>query len=109
MALYSPNDEISDQYAFTLFKLKDGRNIAGKIQREEEDKIVILPSPYSTSYTVELKKEEVLSQELSPVSPMPPNLLNRLNEEEITDLFAYLLAGGDPDHEYYSNKVKRTR
>ena len=32
---------------------------------------------------------------------MPSNLLNRLNEEEITDLFAYLMSGGDEEHHYY--------
>jgi hypothetical protein len=38
---------------------------------------------------------------------MPPGLLNRLNEEEIADLFAYLLSGGNKEHEIYGGEVKQ--
>jgi len=100
-AIFSPNDEISDQYAFTLFHMQDGKRVAGKVLSEDDDKVVIAPNVYSSAYTVELAKSEIVKQELSPISPMPSNLLNRLNEEEITDLFAYLLSGGDEEHHYY--------
>ena len=33
-AIYSPNDEISDQYAHTLFHLKDGKKISGRVKSE---------------------------------------------------------------------------
>ena len=100
-AIFSPNDEISDQYAFTLFHLKDGKKVAGKVLSEKDGKIVLAPNVYSSAYTVELAESEVTKRELSPISPMPSNLLNRLNEEEITDLFAYLMSGGDEEHHYY--------
>lgn len=100
-AIFSPNDEISDQYAFTLFHMKDGKKVAGKVLSEAGDKVVIAPNVYSSAYTVELPKSDIVKQELSPISPMPSNLLNRLNEEEIVDLFAYLLSGGDEEHHYY--------
>lgn len=100
-AIFSPNDEISDQYAYTLLQLKEGKKAAGKILSETDDKIVLTPNPFDPTFTVEIDKSEVVSRELSPVSPMPPNLLNRLNEEEIVDLFAYILSGGDKEHYYY--------
>ncbi len=100
-AIFSPNDEISDQYAFTLFHLKDGKKIAGKVLSEKDGKITLAPNVYSSAYTVEVAESEVSRRELSPISPMPSNLLNRLNEEEITDLFAYLMSGGDEEHHYY--------
>lgn len=100
-AIFSPNDEISDQYAFTLFHLKDGKKVAGKVLSEKDGKIILAPNVYSSAYTVELAESEVTKRELSPISPMPSNLLNRLNEEEITDLFAYLMSGGDEEHHYY--------
>ena len=34
--------------------------------------------------------------ELSKTSPMPSGLINRLNEQELTDLIAYMLSTGDP-------------
>lgn len=103
-ALFSPNEEISDQYAFTQFTLKDGGARAGRLLEEKGDQVIVGTNPYDETETVSLNKADIVKQELSPVSPMPPNLLNRLNEREIVDLMAYLLAGGDPEHEIYTGK-----
>ena len=92
LAAFSPNDEISDQYAFTLFHLKDGKKTAGRILSQEGEEITIAPNPYSSSYTVKLAKNDIEKEEASPISPMPPGLMNRLNEQEIMDLVAYLMA-----------------
>ncbi|WP_297797205.1 c-type cytochrome [uncultured Eudoraea sp.] len=101
-SIYSPNDDISDQYAFTLFHLENDKKIAGRILSETSDSIQIMPNPLNTSYTVQLAKSAVIKKELSPVSPMPSGLLNRLNEKEIADLFTYLLSGADGTHELYN-------
>jgi putative heme-binding domain-containing protein len=101
-SIYSPNDDISDQYAFTLFHLDNDKKIAGRILSESTDSIKIMPNPLNTLYTVQLSKSSVIKQELSPISPMPSGLLNRLNEKEITDLFAYLLSGADESNELYN-------
>ena len=103
-AIYSPNDEISDQYANTLFHLKSDEKIAGRIKSETGDSIVIMPNPFNESYTVSVAKDAITKQGLSPVSPMPPALLNRLNEQEIVDLFAYIIAGGDENDKIYTGK-----
>lgn len=101
-AIYSPNDEISDQYANTLFHLKDSTKIAGRIKTEVGDSIVILPNPFNENYTISIAKNNVIDKELSPVSPMPPGLLNRLNKQEVADLFAYIISGGDSNHNIYT-------
>lgn len=106
-SIYSPNDEISDQYAFTLLHLDNEKKIAGKILSEAGDSITLMPNPFNTTYTVKVAKKNVVKRELSPVSPMPPGLLNRLNKQEIADLFTYLISGGDETHEFYSGKSKK--
>ncbi len=106
-AIYSPNDEISDQYAFTLLHLDNEKKIAGKILSEAGDSITLSPNPFNTTYTVKVAKNQVVKRELSPVSPMPPGLLNRLNRQEIADLFAYLISGGDEKHELYTKKAEK--
>ncbi len=103
-AIYSPNDEISDQYAFTLFEKKDGQKIAGKVISEKGEVITIAPNPYMTSYTVEIPKADIVKRDISPISPMPPGLLNRLNKDEIEDLYRYLLSGGDENHKFYTGE-----
>jgi len=101
-ATYSPNDEISDQYANTLFHMKDGKKISGRIKSETDAAVTLMPNPFNESYTIDLVKTDVAKRELSPLSPMPSGLLNRLNPKEIKDLFAYLQAGGDESHKVYT-------
>ena len=47
---------------------------------------------------VNVDRKEVVSMALSKVSPMPTNLLSPLTRDEILDLLAYLVSGGDPQH-----------
>jgi hypothetical protein len=47
---------------------------------------------------VSIDRKEVKSIELSKVSPMPPMLLSMLKKEEVLDLVAYILSGGDRSH-----------
>ncbi len=101
-ATYSPNDEISDQYVNTLFHLKDGKKISGRIKSETKEKIILSPNPFNESHTVELLKTEILKKEASPLSPMPSGLLNRLNKTEIKELFTFLEAGGNENSILYS-------
>jgi len=37
----------------------------------------------------------------STVSPMPPGLLNMMEEKEVMDLLAYILSGDDPQHKFF--------
>ena len=80
-SMISPSDEISDQYANTVFHKKNGSQVVGRLFSEEGDSLSIMTNPYNPSYISKLAKADVENQELSPVSPMPPGLLNRLNEK----------------------------
>ena len=100
-SLLSPSEEISDQYAFTSFTMKNGDKIVGRVVSEDEDSYEIYRSPFDITQTTEIAKADVLKKEQSAISPMPPKLINRLNEDEVKDLFVYLLSGADEKHEYY--------
>jgi hypothetical protein len=45
-----------------------------------------------------IDRKKVKSMEFSKVSPMPEGLLQLLTTEEIADLTAYVLSGGDKKH-----------
>ena len=47
---------------------------------------------------VNIDRKQVKSIEPSTVSPMPPMLLMMLTKEEILDLVAYVLSGGNKEH-----------
>jgi len=89
--IIDPNRQISDQYAFELITLKDGSASTGKILEESAENLVLSTNPFDLSETRKIARSEVEKIETSPVSPMPPGLINRLNEEELRDLLAFLL------------------
>ncbi len=101
-----PNKEISDQYAATVFEMKDGSSIVGRLINEEAGKYFVSQNPFMPQSLREISKADVASTKLSEVSLMLPGLLGRLNDEEIRDIIAYLVAGGNPDHEVYKGKAE---
>ncbi len=50
---------------------------------------------------VVLEKDEVDSVQPSKLSQMPVGLIDTLNEEELKDLFAYIMSAGDPRAQVY--------
>lgn len=96
-----PNKEISDQYAATVFTMKDGSSIVGKLVNEEGEKYFVSQNPFLPLSLREIDKTDVASAKLSKVSLMPGGLLRSLNDKEIKDIVAYLVAGGNPDHDVY--------
>ncbi len=96
-----PNKEVSDQYAATIFSMKDGSSILGRLINEDDGKYFVSQNPFSPQTLREIAKTDVASTKHSTVSLMLPGLINRLNDEEIKDIIAYMVAGGNMDHEMY--------
>ena len=74
----------------------------GRLIEETEKELVISVNPYSPDITVKIQKENIVKKEESQISSMPPALINSLNEKELSDLIAYLLAGGDKENKIYN-------
>lgn len=100
-AIIEPNKAVSDQYASKVFDLKNGNSVVGRLQREDENTYYVIQNPFSPDEIREIPKSEVNRVSLSKVSMMPPGMVNSLNPEELKDLIAYLLAGGNEDHPIY--------
>lgn len=92
-AIVEPNAAISDQYGSHLVLAKDGE-IAEGILVEEEDSIVIYPRDVDEDPWV-FERSEIQQIKESPTSQMPAGLVDALNPEELRDLVAFLLAGGN--------------
>jgi putative heme-binding domain-containing protein len=90
-AIIDPGKVVSDQYAFEQIEKKDGSSIVAKIVDEKDGKLIIASNPFDMQQHSELPRADVKSTAPSKVSPMPPALINRLNEDELKDLLAYLL------------------
>lgn len=101
-AIDSPSDAISDQYAAQILTRFDGTTLVGRIVDEDNETITFSTNPYDPSQNQVLEQSEITDREDSPVSTMPSRLLDRLNDQEVADLMAYLLSGGDPEHKCYT-------
>lgn len=103
-AIIEPSKTISDQYGSTVFYLKDGGSVMGRLIKEEGGDYVISQNPFAPQITRNLPKKDVARTMVSDVSPMLPGLINRLNAEELKDLMAYLISGGNKDNEMFAGK-----
>ena len=97
--IIEPDALISDQYSSSVVSLRDGTEIHGLVV-ELSDSVVIYPRSL-TQNEVRISKERVVSISAASVSPMPPGLINMLNEDELRDLIAYLRSGGNSESAYF--------
>jgi len=105
VATINPSETISDQYHATVLELKDGGSIMGKLYDEDDQNYYVSQNPFVPNDIKEIPKSTVALKKNAEVSIMMPGLINRLNEEELKDLMAYLISSGNPDHEVFQNKV----
>jgi putative heme-binding domain-containing protein len=100
-AIIDPNKAVSDQYAATVFTMKDGSSILGRLINENETSYSISQNPFAPETLREVPKADVVSSKYSYISVMYPGLINRMNEDEVKDLIAYLMAGGDEKNDVF--------
>ena len=100
-ALIKPSEVISDQYISKIYSLNDGTSVLGRLANEDEKSYFVIQNPYAPKMLKEVSKKDVREIKPAKVSIMPPGTINSLNEEELRDLIAYLMAGGNEDHVLY--------
>jgi putative heme-binding domain-containing protein len=103
-AIIEPDKTISDQYGATVFSLKDGGSVTGRLVKQDDNTYYISQNPFAPQDLKEVSKKNVQSTRVSDVSPMLPGMINRLNPEELRDLMAYLVSGGNKDNAVYTGK-----
>lgn len=101
-----PSRVISDQYSSSEVVLDDGDTITGLV-REDQDSVRVYPRDPDASATV-VPRGSVRTISQVDESQMPAGLINTLNPEELRHLMAYMISGGDPDHEVYVPEEKAT-
>ncbi len=86
-AIIYPSKTISDQYAAIEVVTKDDQSTVGIIKREDSKSITLITAEANQ---VNIPKPDIKSRRISKTSLMPEGLLDNLNVEETTDLFAFL-------------------
>ncbi len=98
-AIIDPGKDISDQYSMFQVTLKDGTQHTGLYVENGGDASIYPPDHTADPISVAVADVKAVKQ--VEVSQMPPGLINMLNPEELRDLMAYLMSGGDPESKVY--------
>ncbi|MEO6755202.1 MAG: c-type cytochrome, partial [Chthoniobacteraceae bacterium] len=99
--IINPSKVINEQFVPVVVTKKDGQVVTGVVVNLNGDKVQINTDLTDPNQQEHVDRKDVKSIENSKVSPMPPGLLNLLKKDEILDLLAYVLSGGNPEHEMF--------
>ncbi|MCE9629516.1 MAG: HEAT repeat domain-containing protein [Planctomycetia bacterium] len=103
-SICEPSQEIAEKFQSNVFVLDSGKVVTGMVVAETADECRVMVDPLARCEPVVVAKPTIDERTKSPVSIMPKGMLNRLSQEEILDLMAYLLAKGDKSHPVYAAK-----
>jgi putative heme-binding domain-containing protein len=95
--IIEPSLVISDQYGSEQFDLADGTSVVGRIVGEDGGDLLLMSNPFMPDEKTRVKKDAIRSRKPYEISLMPPGLINALNVDELRDLLAYMLSGGNPN------------
>lgn len=96
-----PSKVINEQFSSVLVLTDSGQIHTGVVVNLSGDSITINTDLTNPNQRVSVDRKEIEEMEVSKVSAMPSGLFDRMTEDEILDLTAYLLSGGNADHAYF--------
>ena len=104
----NPSKVINDQFSSVRVLTDDGRVHSGVIVnlgvRRDGDMIVLNTDLTDPNQRVNIDRNTIEQLSVSKISPMPVGLFNRMTVNEILDLTAYVISGGDSGHEVFDDK-----
>jgi len=95
-SILNPSSVVAEIHRTFVVTRNDGSAVMGRIVHNDfrESKITLATNPFAPAELTTIPKAEIRSWEESPVSPMPPSLLDTLSAEEVEDLLGFLISGG---------------
>jgi len=82
-----PQKQIKEGYHVVMITKKDGTVAAGKLASEND---IIVTVQDAADQLIEIPKSTITSQEMSPISLMPPGLAQSLRKDEFADLIKFM-------------------
>ena len=73
-----------------------GKVVTGRIVSNQDGNLTVITDPFDANKVVRMARGEIDEVRPSPTSLMPVGLLDKLNQDEVLDLIAYLLSRGNP-------------
>jgi putative heme-binding domain-containing protein len=88
-----PNRNVDQAFRATTLGLKNGQVLSGLVLREEGEIVVLADSQ---GKEIRIPKTDIEQRTVSPLSPMPANLVDQIPEADFYNLLAYLLSQRPP-------------
>lgn len=104
VAICEPSQSISEQYQASTITLKDGSQLYGRLIYKNDKEIAVAPNPFNFGELQKKPAQLVEKIEPSQISMMPFGTINAMNQEELQDLIAYLISGGNKKHAAFQKK-----
>ena len=99
--IINPSREINEQFVPIVVTMKNDQVLTGVVVNLNGDRVTVNTDMFNPNQRTSIRRSDVKSIEPSKGSPMPPGLLNMMQKDEIMDLVAYILSGGDPDNKAF--------
>lgn len=93
--ILNPSKKVDRKYQSNVISLTSGKVLTGLIVEENDDQLKLIDNPSAPDKITVVLKSDIEERTPSEVSIMPKGVLNKLTREEIFDLLAYVLGGGD--------------
>ncbi len=101
-SIVEPSAGINDNFAATRYELRDGSALIGYPALEEGTDLLVTTNLMFPNALTLVKASDLKSKGPSATSLMPPGLINTLNDDELRDLVAFILAGGNRNHAMFA-------
>ncbi len=97
-ATVNPSKAVSDQYRVSIILTNDGRTLSGQVVSRDNERLSIATNLRRPSQTTSIGLSDIDAEHPTTISTMPEDSLNPLNLDEVLNLLAYLISGGDNKH-----------
>lgn len=104
VSICEPSHSISEQYQASLVKLKNGGLLYGRVIYKNDKEIAVASNPYNFSQISKTAIDQVETIQPSQLSLMPPGTIYGMNKDELMNLMAYLISGGNERHKTFKTK-----
>ncbi|MEM1296160.1 MAG: hypothetical protein AAGH89_12405, partial [Verrucomicrobiota bacterium] len=88
--ILNPSGQISHRYSSVVITKADQKAVIGQIVDLEGNDLIINTDMLDPMKRTRVDREEIVKIQPSPISMMPPGLLNSFNKVEVMDLLGYL-------------------
>ena len=99
----NPSKVINDQFSAVQVVTENGMIHTGVVVNLSGDRMTLNTDLTNPNQRVNIDRKEIEEMMVSKVSAMPTGLFNRMTKDEILDLIAFLISGGDESHELFEN------